>query len=118
MNGGHRGFTCSGVGHAFETDGDPAVVYEVWINGEEQAVDPVWSRCAERRVIEARGRVDVGGVGLITGNRRHKVVRVLHVDVVTGTAVTGQVHNAEGTDQDAYVCANYFFLKTVILAKA
>ena len=118
LYGGHGGLTSGGVGYAFESYGNPAVVNEVWINGEQQAVDPVGRRCAERRVIEARGRVDVSGVGRITGNRRHKIVSVLHVHIVTGTAVPCQVHNAEGTDEQADVCANHLFLKAVVLAEA
>ena len=54
------------IGHTFKTDGDPAVISEVGVDREQQAVDAIRSAGTEGGVVEIRGRVDVGRIQGVT----------------------------------------------------
>ena len=112
----HRRFTGHGIGRALQTDGDPAVVGEVRIDGEEQAVDAVGSGASEDGVVKIRRRVDIGGVVGIPGDGRQEVILILHRDVHPGAAVSREVGDAEGTDEHADVFADDFDFDAVVLS--
>ena len=46
LNCADGGFSCSGIGNAFKSDGDPAVVSQVGIDRKQQAVDAIGCTCA------------------------------------------------------------------------
>ena len=113
LDEGHFAFTGSRIGRAGEADGHPAVVDERREGVVEHAVDAMGTGGAERILMEARARPDVGGVLGIAGHGAEEVVRALHghVDLVRGHAVdavldrvdvevvrtAGRVHPVTGT---------------------
>ena len=113
LDGAHIGLPSHHIGHPFQADRHPAVVGEVRIDREEQAVDAIRRGSAQHGVVVRRGGVDVRGVDGVTGDGRHEVVGVVHLDVETGAAVAREVGHTEGTDEHADVFADDFQLKSV-----
>jgi len=63
--------------------------------------------------MKTRRRIDIGRVGHITRNRRHKVIGVGCCYVQTCAAVAGQVCDAQCTCQNTDVFGNHLYLQAV-----
>ena len=112
LNCADGGLSCSGIGNAFKSDGDPAVVSQVGIDRKQQAVDAIGCTCAQGGVIEVGCGVDEGGVRGVTRDGGQKVRGRHVVNVQTGCAVARQVGNAESTDEQADVFGDHFNFKS------
>ena len=115
MDGADVGFSGQRIGCSRQADGDPRVVGQVRIDREEQAVDAVRDPRPESGVVEVRGGVHIGGVGGIAGHRGDEVVAVCRGRVDVCRAVSGEVGDAEGADEEADVFVDHFDLDAVFL---
>ena len=97
------GLANGGIRHAFEADGHPAVIGEIRVDREQQAVDAVRGAGTQRGMVEVRRRVDVRRIQRVTGHGGHEVVLVVHDDIEPGAAVARQVGDAQGANQHADV---------------
>ena len=102
------GFSGQCVRHTFETDGHPAVIGQVGIDREEQAVDAVRGCGAQCGLIEGGRRIDVGRIVLVTGNGGHEVRLVVHGDVDPGAGETREVGYAQCADEWSDVFGHRF----------
>ena len=104
----HVGFTSQRVRGAFQTNRDPAVVGQVGIDREQEAVDAIRNPGTKRSVVEVRRGVDERRVGGVTGNRRNEVGGVDRFNVKPVRAVAGQVGHTQRTDKDTHVVGDDF----------
>jgi hypothetical protein len=111
----HSRFTCSGIGHPFKADGDPTVERKVGVYREQDAVDAIGGGGSQRGIVKVGGGVDVGRIDRISGNRRHKVVRIGHGHIQPRATVSTEVYRTECAYEYTDIFVDYLFLKSIAL---
>ena len=117
LHGGDGGFARSGIGHTLQTDGHPAVKRQIGIDGKKEGVDAIGCGGSQGGIVKGGGGIDIGWIHCVSRDRGHKIVFVVHGDVIAGAAVAREVDDTQCPDEDTDVFINDFFFKTIVLGK-
>ena len=113
LHGAHVGFSSEGIGDALQSDRHPAVILEIGVHREKEAVDAIGGSSSECCLVKLRRGVDVRRVDGVTRHGGHEVIGVVHDNIKPRAAVTGEVGDAQGADQHADVFGHDFGLHLI-----